>query len=57
VDSVVRDAATAAALKPWYRQLCKRPCFHDEYLEAFNRPNSERFIADQRVNAAGHAGA
>jgi cation diffusion facilitator CzcD-associated flavoprotein CzcO len=26
-------------LKAWYRQLCKRPCFHDEYLQTFNRPN------------------
>ena len=39
VDAIVRDQATADALKPWYRQFCKRPCFHDEYLEAFNRPN------------------
>ncbi|MBA3811620.1 MAG: NAD(P)/FAD-dependent oxidoreductase [Caulobacteraceae bacterium] len=39
VDAVVRDPATADALKPWYRQFCKRPCFHDEYLAAFNRPN------------------
>jgi cation diffusion facilitator CzcD-associated flavoprotein CzcO len=39
VDAVVKDAATAEALKPWYRQFCKRPCFHDEYLETFNRPN------------------
>ena len=39
VDSVVRDKATAEALKPWYNQFCKRPCFHDEYLDAFNRPN------------------
>ena len=39
VDSLVEDPATAAALKPWYRQFCKRPCFHDEYLLAFNRPN------------------
>ena len=39
VDEVVRDPATAAALKPWYNQFCKRPCFHDEYLAAFNRPN------------------
>ena len=31
VDSLVADNATANALKPWYRQLCKRPCFHDEY--------------------------
>jgi len=39
VDAVVKDPATAAALKPWYRQFCKRPCFHDEYLPTFNRPN------------------
>ncbi len=39
VDAVVDDPATAEALKPWYRQLCKRPCFHDEYLQAYNRPN------------------
>src|SRR5665213_792125 len=39
VESVVADQATAEALKPWYRQFCKRPCFHDEYLAAFNRPN------------------
>jgi cyclohexanone monooxygenase len=39
VDQIVRDRATAEALKPWYRQFCKRPCFHDEYLDAFNRPN------------------
>jgi cyclohexanone monooxygenase len=39
VDSVVRDKATAEALKPWYNQFCKRPCFHDEYLDTFNRPN------------------
>jgi cyclohexanone monooxygenase len=39
VDDVVEDEATAEALKPWYRQFCKRPCFHDEYLQTFNRPN------------------
>ena len=39
VDSIVTDPATAEALKPWYRQFCKRPCFHDEYLPTFNRPN------------------
>ena len=36
VDEIVEDPATAVALKPWYRQLCKRPCFHDEYLQAYN---------------------
>jgi len=39
VDEIVADPATAEALKPWYRQFCKRPCFHDEYLHTFNRPN------------------
>src|SRR5258708_37454949 len=39
VGQVVRDTATEDALKPWYRWFCKRPCFHDDYLEAFNRPN------------------
>jgi cation diffusion facilitator CzcD-associated flavoprotein CzcO len=39
VDSIVKDPATAEALKPWYRQFCKRPTFNDEYLPAFNRPN------------------
>ena len=39
VDAIVDDPATAEALKPWYRQFCKRPCFHDEYLQTFNRPN------------------
>ena len=39
VDQSVKDKAAAEALKPWYNQFCKRPCFHDEYLDAFNRPN------------------
>ncbi|HEY2884200.1 MAG TPA: NAD(P)/FAD-dependent oxidoreductase [Rhizomicrobium sp.] len=39
VDAIVKDPAAAAALKPWYRQFCKRPCFHDEYLQTYNRPN------------------
>ena len=38
VDSVVADTSTAQQLKAWYRQLCKRPCFHDAYLQAFNQP-------------------
>jgi cyclohexanone monooxygenase len=39
VEEIVKDPATAQALKPWYRQFCKRPCFHDDYLQTFNRPN------------------
>jgi cation diffusion facilitator CzcD-associated flavoprotein CzcO len=40
-ESIVEDPAVAEKLKPWYRQFCKRPCFHDEYLPTFNRPNVE----------------
>jgi len=39
IDEVVEDPATAEALKPWYMLMCKRPCFHNEYLSTFNRPN------------------
>src|SRR5690606_23627949 len=39
VDAIVEEPGTAERLKAWYRQLCKRPCFHDEYLQAFNNPN------------------
>ena len=39
VDEIVKDQATAEALKAWYRWRCKRPCFHDDYLEAFNESN------------------
>jgi cation diffusion facilitator CzcD-associated flavoprotein CzcO len=39
VDAIVEDPATAEALKPWYRYMCKRPTFSDHYLQTFNRPN------------------
>jgi cyclohexanone monooxygenase len=39
IDAIVEDPKTAEALKPYYRFLCKRPCFSDEYLPTFNRPN------------------
>ncbi|MDP3951675.1 NAD(P)/FAD-dependent oxidoreductase [Microbacterium sp.] len=39
VDELVEDPATAEALKPWYRYMCKRPGFSDLYLQSFNRPN------------------
>jgi cyclohexanone monooxygenase len=41
VDDLVEDADLAARLKPYYHYLCKRPGFHDEYLQSFNRPNVE----------------
>lgn len=39
IANIVTDPETARKLMPWYSQACKRPCFHDEYLPAFNRPN------------------
>ena len=39
VDAIVKDPHTAEKLKPWYRFLCKRPCFNDDYLPTFNRGN------------------
>jgi cation diffusion facilitator CzcD-associated flavoprotein CzcO len=39
IDELVADPSMAEVLKPYYRYLCKRPCFHDEYLPAFNNPN------------------
>ena len=39
VDEIVEDPETAAKLKPYWGKHCKRVCFHDDYLPAFNRPN------------------
>jgi cyclohexanone monooxygenase len=39
VDGLIKDRPTAESLKPWYNQFCKRPCFHDQYLDTFNLPN------------------
>jgi cyclohexanone monooxygenase len=39
VDSIVQDPVTAKALKAWYSRVCKWPCFNDEFLPAFNKPN------------------
>jgi len=38
-QKIVDDPNVAESLKPYYRQFCKRPCFHDDYLPTFNRPN------------------
>lgn len=57
VDNVVKDRKTAEGLKPWYNQWCKRPCFHDAYLDTFNRPNVHLVHTDgqgvQRVTEKG----
>ena len=57
VDGVISDSETADRLKPWYNQFCKRPCFHDEYLDTFNRPNVTLVDTDgkgvERITADG----
>src|SRR5215469_1982350 len=56
-DEIVADPRTAEDLKAWYRQLCKRPCFHDEYLQAFNKPRTTLIDTDgqgvERITAKG----
>jgi cation diffusion facilitator CzcD-associated flavoprotein CzcO len=37
IDEIVDDPETAAALKPWYMLMCKRPCFDNDYLPVYNR--------------------
>jgi cation diffusion facilitator CzcD-associated flavoprotein CzcO len=57
VDSIVTDRGTAEALKPWYGYFCKRPCFHDDYLQTFNRDNvtliDTRGRGVERITAGG----
>ena len=48
VETIVDDPTTAEKLKAWYRQLCKRPCFHDEYLQSFNEPGCILLDTDGR---------
>ncbi len=45
-NTVVENGTTAEALKAWYGQLCKRPCFHDEYLQAYNQPECHLIDTD-----------
>lgn len=46
IDDVVKDKDTAEKLKPWYGSWCKRPTFHDDYLEAFNQSNVKLLDTD-----------
>ncbi len=39
IEDIVEDPTTADALKPWYMFMCKRPCFHNDYLPTYNLPN------------------
>jgi cation diffusion facilitator CzcD-associated flavoprotein CzcO len=46
VDEIVKDVETARSLKAWYYGWCKRPCFHDEYLQTFNQPHVKLIDTD-----------
>ena len=56
-ETIVDDPDTAESLKAWYRQLCKRPCFHDAYLQAFNEPGTHLVDTDgkgvERITGTG----
>ena len=56
-EAIVDDPDTAESLKAWYRQLCKRPCFHDAYLQAFNAPGTHLVDTDgkgvERITGTG----
>jgi cation diffusion facilitator CzcD-associated flavoprotein CzcO len=54
VDSIVEDRDTAQKLKAWYQQLCKRPCFHDAYLQAFNEPGVHLIDTDGNGGRGDH---
>ena len=57
IADVIEDPATAELMMPWYSQSCKRPCFHDEYLPAFNRPNVHLVDTDGKgVNEINESG-
>ncbi len=57
VDREVHDPETAETLKPWYGKHCKRLCFHDDYLPAFNEAHVHLVDTDgrgvDRVTATG----
>jgi cation diffusion facilitator CzcD-associated flavoprotein CzcO len=39
VMEIVKDSSVAEKLQPWYPTWCKRPSFHDDYLQTFNKDN------------------
>jgi cyclohexanone monooxygenase len=57
VDAIVRDRDTTQKLRAWYCRLCKRPCVHDEYLQAFNEPGVRLIDTEgkgvERITATG----
>jgi cation diffusion facilitator CzcD-associated flavoprotein CzcO len=57
IDDIVEDPDTAEKLKPYWGKNCKRVCFHDDYLPAFNQPNVHLVDTDgkgvQQINERG----
>ena len=57
IGDLVADPGTAEALKPWFSLYCKRPCFHDDYLQTFNGTNvtlvDTNGLGVERVTPAG----
>ena len=43
----MEDPETAESLKPWYMLMCKRPCFDNDYLPTFNRPENVHLVDTQ----------
>ncbi|GFF55244.1 LOW QUALITY PROTEIN: hypothetical protein IFM46972_10219 [Aspergillus udagawae] len=52
VHDIVQARTISNLLAPWYPGLCKRPCFHDDYLPSFNRPNVK--LVDVRDHGISH---
>jgi cyclohexanone monooxygenase len=50
VDSLVRDKSKASLLKAYYRTMCKRPGFSDDYLPAFDQDNVQLFDASSGID-------
>lgn len=48
VSEVVKDPDTAEKLMAWYASWCKRPTFHQSYLQCFNQPNVTLVDTDGR---------
>lgn len=48
VEQIVHHQDTAQSLKAWYASWCKRPCFHDEYLQTFNEAHVRLVDTDGR---------
>ena len=48
IADIVTDPATAESLKPWFKLMCKRPGYHDQYLKTFNRDNVTLVDTDGR---------